>query len=279
MERLQRRRRRRRQQRLAPSLRRQGGTGRGAPARPGCSHTRAAVSAGAAALSSVPPRCPQLPNAPWRPSGSGLLSGLWPRLPPAPGTHEAHLEQTRLGALLDQELRKPAGQRDEELVHKLRVDYRTLQLQNAQVGGPPAASAAAAAPDAPQRQEDAQAAGKLCTIAARAPFRALQAKVRKYTHSAACFEHSTRQCCIAAGWAAQRVAASYRALTDYYEQVVQQVGGIGGAAALARLRLGLPAPDWLPEAPASPLVLAAACTALLLSLSTPAPPRPAPRCR
>ena len=45
------------------------------------------------------------------------------------------------GALLDKELDKPAGQRDEELVWKLRIDYRTIQLKNAQVGGGWAAAA------------------------------------------------------------------------------------------------------------------------------------------
>ena len=65
---------------------------------------------------------------------SGLLSGLWPRLPPEPGSHEAFLEETRAGARLNKELCKPAGQRDEELVHKLRVEFRTLALANAQVG-------------------------------------------------------------------------------------------------------------------------------------------------
>ncbi len=65
---------------------------------------------------------------------AGLLSGLWPRLPPRPGSHEAYLEEVRAGALLNKELRKPEGQRDEELVHRLRVEYRSLQLKNVQVG-------------------------------------------------------------------------------------------------------------------------------------------------
>ena len=65
---------------------------------------------------------------------SGLLSGLWPRLPLPPGSHEACLEEMRVSALLDKERRKPAGQRDEELVHKLRVERYTLGLANAQVG-------------------------------------------------------------------------------------------------------------------------------------------------
>ena len=64
---------------------------------------------------------------------SGLLSGLWPRVPPRPGSHEARLEEMRASALLNKELRKPAGQRDEELVHKLRVERNKLGLENAQV--------------------------------------------------------------------------------------------------------------------------------------------------
>ena len=74
------------------------------------------------------------------------LSGLWARLrpPPPPGSHEAFLQELRLSALLDKELHKPAGQRDEELVHKLRVERYTLGLENSQVG----AAAAAAAPAA-----------------------------------------------------------------------------------------------------------------------------------
>ena len=65
---------------------------------------------------------------------SGLLSSLRPRLPPAPGSHEARLEELRLSALLDKELRKPAGQRDEELVRRLRMDMLRLGLASAQVG-------------------------------------------------------------------------------------------------------------------------------------------------
>ena len=45
------------------------------------------------------------------------------------------------GALLNKELDKPAGQRDEELVWKLRIDYRTIKLKNTQVGGGRAAAA------------------------------------------------------------------------------------------------------------------------------------------
>lgn len=59
--------------------------------------------------------------------------GLWPRLPPTPGSHEARLEELRVFAQLDREARKPVGQRDEELVHKLSMERRKLGLENAQV--------------------------------------------------------------------------------------------------------------------------------------------------
>ena len=68
---------------------------------------------------------------------SGLVSGLWPRLAPSPGTHEAQVEELRVSALLDKELRKPVGQRDEELVHKLRVERCKLGFKNAKVSAPP----------------------------------------------------------------------------------------------------------------------------------------------
>ena len=102
-------------------------------------------SAGAAERSSAPgqvsafsPRAMAAQG--WSEWLSGLLSGLWPRLPPQPGSHEAFLEEMRVSALLDKEKRKPAGQRDEELVHKLRVERYTLGLANAQVGTAAAAA-------------------------------------------------------------------------------------------------------------------------------------------
>lgn len=48
---------------------------------------------------------------------------------------------------------------------------------------------------------------------------------------AASFEASTRQCCAAAQWVAQRLAASYRARADFKEQDIVQVGGSAGAEA------------------------------------------------
>lgn len=70
----------------------------------------------------------------WRGWLSGLLSGILANemFAPAPGTHEALLEETRLSALLNKELRKPPGQGDAELVHTLRVAYRKCQLKNLQ---------------------------------------------------------------------------------------------------------------------------------------------------
>jgi hypothetical protein len=64
---------------------------------------------------------------------TGLLSGIQ-AFTPVPGTHDATLEECRVGALLNKELTKPDEHRDEELVHTLRVEYRRRQLDNAQVG-------------------------------------------------------------------------------------------------------------------------------------------------
>ena len=76
---------------------------------------------------------------------SRLVAGF---MPVVPGTHEAVLEERRAGALLNKELAKPPGERDEERVHRLRVDYRRRQLRNLQVrplANPPAAAAGTAA--------------------------------------------------------------------------------------------------------------------------------------
>lgn len=56
----------------------------------------------------------------------------FPPNPPEPGTRNALLEQKRVGGQLNPEACKPPGERDEELVHKLRVEYRTWGLANAQ---------------------------------------------------------------------------------------------------------------------------------------------------
>ncbi len=83
-------------------------------------------------------------SPPWFAWLYGLVSGLWSPLP-VPGSHEAGLEEHRVGARLDRERRKPPGQRDEELIHTLRLDYRRRQLANLEVrsGGGRAAVAAA----------------------------------------------------------------------------------------------------------------------------------------
>lgn len=72
--------------------------------------------------------------SPWFEWLSGLVSGLWSR-PPAPGSREAFLELQLAGALLSKELLKPPGQRDEEQVHTLLVDYRRRELEHLQVRG------------------------------------------------------------------------------------------------------------------------------------------------
>jgi len=50
---------------------------------------------------------------------------------PTPGTDAARLEEMRVGALLDKEVAKPAGQRDEELEWSLRLDVHKMRLANA----------------------------------------------------------------------------------------------------------------------------------------------------
>ncbi|PSC74819.1 hypothetical protein C2E20_1776 [Micractinium conductrix] len=109
-------------------------------------------------------------------SGVARSSGWWG---PVPGTHQSRLEAMRLGALLAKEQKKPPGQRDEERVHRLRVQYRERQLWNA------------------------------------------QAMVGSYCRTAAAFERPGLECCAAAGWVRQRLAASYRALQDYQHQRLQ----------------------------------------------------------
>lgn len=74
-----------------------------------------------------------LPNLATSQSRMGWFEWLdLPQPPrPAPGTHEARLEELRVGALLKKELAKPAGQRDEALVWRLRVDVHERHLANA----------------------------------------------------------------------------------------------------------------------------------------------------
>ena len=165
---------------------------------------------------------------------SGLLSRLWPRLPPRPGSHEARLEELRVHALLNKELRKPAGQRDEELVHKLRVETLKRGLENAKVSGG----------DGWWRPGCGSMLVGPCFIRCIAPNLHLppcplhmQATRLAYKCGVWSWDRTTRQCCGAAPWATQRIAASYRALADFYEQVTQQVGnwrrGSAGAAVVS----------------------------------------------
>jgi hypothetical protein len=53
---------------------------------------------------------------------------------------------------------------------------------------------------------------------------ALQAQAVSYASSAATFEQAVaHECCVAAGWVRQRLAASDWAVYDYYCQDIQQV--------------------------------------------------------
>ena len=65
--------------------------------------------------------------------------------------------------------------------------------------------------------------------------RGTQAKLHEFKDGDASFEASTRQCCAAAPWAAQRVAASYRAMADFKEQEIVQVWGSAGSTGVAAL--------------------------------------------
>ena len=155
-------------------------------------------------------------------------SGWWG---PAPGTHESHLEEQRLGALLVKEQVKPPGQQDEELVHRLQVQYRQRQLWNSQVGGRVVRGAAAGrrsrAPSLHHRRKPTIFLSfielRVRLMHACAP--ALQAFVEVYGRTAEVFALPVScDCCAARGWVWQRVAASNRALEEYSRQMVQQVG-------------------------------------------------------
>jgi hypothetical protein len=83
-----------------------------------------------------------------------------------------------------------------------------------------------------------------------------QALKHKYKCSAACWDRDPRQCCGAARWATQRIAESYRALSDFYEQVAQQMAEDLAAAEARRLpviaaqpTLRLELPEALQQAP------------------------------
>lgn len=161
-----------------------------------------------------------------------------------------------MGALLTKELRKPAAQRDEELVHKLRVHHRQLELKNAEVGGP--ARQRRRLPHFAMAQQASLLGLDVHTYFSNIlPTAAPQASLRKYKQGAVCFDRSTRQCCGAAQWVAQRVAASYRAAADFYEQTTQQVG--------------LSAAEAVSCQPGAACSCLAACTTLLLNPSIPAP--------
>ena len=64
---------------------------------------------------------------------------------PTPGTEAARSEEMRLGALLDKEVAKPAGQRDEELEWGLRLEVHKTRLANAKASFARAAAAHATA--------------------------------------------------------------------------------------------------------------------------------------
>jgi hypothetical protein len=144
------------------------------------------------------------------------------------------LEERRVGALLDQELRKRPGQRDEELVHTLRVKYCTMQLRNVQVWGcatgrGPAAAAAGCRSwgGPPPEAAGRRWAAATCTVHLTPETlhsTALQMRADTFAYTSNCLEEPVaHECCAAAGWARQRLAASYRALHDYYCQNIQQV--------------------------------------------------------
>ena len=89
----------------------------------------------------------------------------------------------------------------------------------------------------------------------------MQAWRGHYKYNAWGWDRTTRKCCGAAQWATQRIAASYRTLADFYEQVAQQVG-IGGTGALLRL---LCVHDELPLGRHNPCLAAPVAATLALS--------------
>ncbi|KAI7837202.1 hypothetical protein COHA_008993 [Chlorella ohadii] len=77
---------------------------------------------------------------------------------PTPGTEAARLEEMRVAALLDKEVAKPAGQRDEELEWGLRLEVHKTRLANAEAYAARAAQLAAWAKQ-PATQQCCAAAG------------------------------------------------------------------------------------------------------------------------
>ena len=158
---------------------------------------------------------------------SEWLAGLWNSLrgPPAPGSHEAHLEEKRLGALLAKEAAKPPGQRDEERFYQLAVEHSRIMLENVQVGwrrrqrwrrawfsGP---GLCAQLPQVASFMPDRL---HTCTTASQAGVRRLAMEVSMPEGPA-----TGRNCCAASDWVRQRTAASRQAVL-YYQQCVVQVG-------------------------------------------------------
>ena len=173
---------------------------------------------------------------------AGLVSGL---LPPAPGTHEAVLEEYRAGGQLRKELDKPPGQQDEELVHRLRLRYRTHQMRNVRVrrgprglAGAVGGGSAGAVRSRHVKQQGVRHTSDLqrpacCFTTECLHNPAVQAIAHSFGTNAASFEQpADRACCAAVGWVRQRVAASYRALADYHWQWIRQVGRCGVLAGL-----------------------------------------------
>ena len=146
-----------------------------------------------------------------------------------------------MGALLDQELRKPPEQQDEERLHTLRVKYRKMQLINVQVcgwgGGRSCAVPVAGGASCRCQGGLATRSSRTCAPAGlHGPalfnptpeplhIRVLQVRAETFVFKANCLEEpGAHECCAAAGWVRRRRAASYRALNDYYCQDIQQVG-------------------------------------------------------
>ena len=183
---------------------------------------------------------------------SRLVEGFWSLVP---GTHEAVLEEQRVGAKLGTELAKPPGERDEERVRALRMDYRRRQLQNQQVscGGhmpaaPPGDAAGPLGVVRPLALALLVLAGLCLTSMAFAP--AVQAEAAELARIAASYDRSgATKCCAAAGWVRRRMAASYRALEAYTRQLIKQVSKCGREGAAKAYP---PAPALLPTAHTGP---------------------------